>query len=253
MARPLVKTNKNGVLIRPPTVEAKIDAALAQDWFTLSAQARVTDPRSPDFLSSECLVHLIRDAIRRDDERVSRVLMPHLLSRAEANLLRTVPDSRMRNAESVRQNILSSLAMMFIEERSEEQQKELDFYECKFLSALRFLRIDHVRAEISSRKEVTDLPQAGSDQDGAPLDDEMLARLSGAASIGPSQEDAVYLRQVLAALNRLPADQKRAVILRRVIGHEEDKAASIIGVEGRTVRYRLARADKQLKTWKEDL
>ena len=86
--------------------------------------------------------------------------MPQLLKRAEANLERTVPDSRMRDAESVRHEILSNLAMMFTQDGTEGHEDELDFYECKFLRALRFLRIDHVRKALSERKELTDLPEA---------------------------------------------------------------------------------------------
>jgi hypothetical protein len=251
MARPLLKKNATSVLTRPPGVEGKIDIALTQDWATLSRRARETNAQSADFLPSECLVHLIRDAIHRGDDRVASVLMPQLLKRAEANLERTVPDSRMRDAESVRHEILSDLALMFAQDGTEGHEVELDFYECKFLRALRFLRIDHVRKALSKRKELTDLPEASNDQ--ASFDDEMLARLSRMASIGPSQEDALYLPEVIAALDRLPADQKRAVILRRIIGHGEEEAAKILDVEGRTVRYRLSRADKQLKTLKEDL
>jgi hypothetical protein len=92
MARPLVKKNDKGVLTRPPGIEKKIDIALTQDWATLSRRTRETNPRSDDLLPSECLVHLIRDAIWRGDDRVARVLMPQLLKRAEANLERTVPD-----------------------------------------------------------------------------------------------------------------------------------------------------------------
>jgi hypothetical protein len=253
MARPLSKKNEKGVLTRPPGIEAKIDLVLSQDWATLSWRARVCDPRSADFLPSECLVHLIRDAIRRGEDRVASVLMPQLLKRAEANLLRTVPDSRMRDGESVRQEILSNLTMMFTQDGAPGHEDELDFYECRFLRALRLLRIDHVRAALSQRKELTDLPEANNDERGATLDDEMLARLSRMANVGPSQEDAVYLPEVIAALDGLPADQRRAVILRRIIGHEEEEAAKIMDVEGRTVRYRLSRADKQLKTLKEDL
>lgn len=249
MARPLQKRD----LTRPPGTERKIDIALTQDWATLSRRVRETNSQSGDFLPSECLVHLIRDAIRRGEDRVARVLMPQLLKRAEANLERTVPDSRMRDAESVRQEILSNLAMMFTQDGTEGHEDELDFYECKFLRALRFLRIDHVRKAVSERKELTDLPEADNSESQAAFDDEMLARLSRMASIGPSQEDALYLSEVIAALDRLPPDQKRAVILRRIIGHKEEDAAKILGVDGRTVRNRLSRADKRLKTLKEDL
>jgi hypothetical protein len=194
MARPLLKANEKGVLTRPPGIEVTIDIALTQDWAALSRRVRVLDPRSSDFLSSECLVHLIRDAVRSDDDRIARVLMPQLLKRAEANLELTVPDSRMRDAETVRQNILSGLMTMFMEDGTEGHEDELDFYECKFLRALRFLRIDHVRKALSARKQLTDLPETNNGQDEAAFDDEMLARLSRMASIGPSQEDCTCPR-----------------------------------------------------------
>jgi hypothetical protein len=253
MARPLLKKNEKGVLTRPPGIEAKIDAALTQDWATLSRRARVTDPRSPDFLPSECLVHLIREAIRREDDRVASVLMPQLLNRAEANLLRTVPDSRMRDAEAVRQEILSSLALMFTEDGSEGHEDELDFYECKFLRSLRFLRIDHVRKANSQRKELTDLPEVVTEDGDVMLEEDLLARLSRKARIGASQEDHAYLPEVIKALDMLPPDQKRAVVLRRLIGHTEEQTAKICKVDKRTIRNRLARADMQLKKLKEDL
>ena len=253
MARPLLKKNGKAVLTRPQDIEGKIEIALTQDWATLSRRARETNPQSGDFLPSECLVHLIRDAIHRGEDRIARVLMPQLLKRAEANLERTVPDSRIRDAESVRHEILSDLAMMFTQDGTEGHENELDFYECKFLRALRFLRIDHVRKALSARKELTDLPEASDDRGEAAFDDEMLARLSRIASIGPSQEDALYLSEVVAALDRLTADQKRAVVLRRIIGHTEEQTAKICKVDKRTIRYRLAAADKQLKTLEEDL
>src|SRR5260370_17819471 len=111
MARRLLKKN----LARPSGIERKIDIALTQDWATLSRRARETNPQSGDFLPSECLVHLIRDALRRGEDRVARVLMPQLLKRAEANLERTVPDSRIRDPETVRQNILTGLLPMLLQ------------------------------------------------------------------------------------------------------------------------------------------
>jgi len=233
MARPLLKKNEKGVLTRPPGIEAKIDSAPSQDWATLSRRARVTDSRSSDFLPSECLVHLSRAAIRRGDDRVARVLMQQLLNRAEVNLLRTVPDTRMRDAESVRQEILSSLMMLFTQDGSEGHEDDLDFYECKFLRALRLLRIDHVRKALASRRKLTDLPDA--------------------SNISPSQEDRLYLPEVIKALDKLSPDQKRAVVLRRIIGHTEEQTAKICKVNKRTIRYRLAAADKQLRKLKEDL
>src|ERR1700686_212706 len=105
MARPLrkKKSDTGELYARPARVERKIDEALGQDHTTLSVRVRFTDPAPPNFLPRECLVHLIRDSIRRDDKRHLAALMPALLKRCEANLFKTVPDNRMRNAEAIRE------------------------------------------------------------------------------------------------------------------------------------------------------
>jgi hypothetical protein len=252
MARPLIKKDQKGVLYaRPPSVEAKIDAVSGQnDWAALAQRARVTDPKAPDYLPSECLVHLIRDAIRRGDQRVATLLMPPLLVRCEAILLKTVPDGALRDAEAVREEILSSFQLLFTDDATEDA---LDYYECRFGRAFKALRIDHVRAEITRRKELTDLPEVSNADGDTMLDEETITRLSRMARIGPSQEDRAYLPQVLKAVNDLPPDQRRAVVLRRIIGHEEEVVAKMCKVKGRTVRNRLSGADERLKKLKEDL
>jgi hypothetical protein len=176
--------------------------------------------------------------------------MPPLLVRCEAILLKTVPDGTLRDAEAVREEILSSFQLLFTDDATEDA---LDYYECRFGRAFKALRIDHVRAEITRRKELTDLPEVSKADGDTMLDEETLTRLSRMARIGTSQEDRAYLPQVLKAVNDLPPDQRRAVVLRRIIGHEEEVVAKMCKVKGRTVRNRLSGADERLKKLKEDL
>jgi hypothetical protein len=261
MAPPLIRKNQNGEqYTRPPGIEAKIDQALAQDFGTLARRARITDRRSPDFLPPECLVHLIRHAIRRRDDRVATALMPALVMRCETNLRTTVPDGQVRNAEALREEILSSFGLMFAEDCTEGHEDEIDYYECKFGRAFRTLRIDHVRSEFSRRRELTDLPKSDNDEGESSFDGDTLARLSRMARTKPAQEDRIYLPQVVKAVNDLPPDEKRAVVLCRILGYDAESndptkrtAATICDVEGRTIRNRLSRADKRLKSLKEDL
>jgi hypothetical protein len=251
MARPLTKKDETGVLYtRPKSIEATIDVALIQDRATLSQRAQATHRNSWDHLPSECLVHLIRDAIRRGDQHLASALMPPLLVRCEASLKRTVPDGGFRNAEAIREEILSSFALLFTDDAEEEA---LDYYECKFNRAFRSLRINHVRAEVRARKQLTDLPEVTTPDGELMLDADVLAKLAQAAKIGPSQEDHVYLPQVLKAIDELPPDQRRAFVLRRIIGDTEERVAANEGVEGRTIRNRIERADARLKKLKEDL
>ena len=121
MARPLTKKDQKGDLyVRPSSVEAKIDGAIGQDWEPLSKRAQITDPNAADFLPRECLVSLIRDAIRSNDQRLATVLMRPLLLRCAANLLKTVPDSAIPNAAEVREDILDSFQMLFTAEAAED-------------------------------------------------------------------------------------------------------------------------------------
>jgi hypothetical protein len=251
MARPLTKIDQKGALYkRPSTIEAQINTALTQNHATLSQRARVANRDSPDYLFSECLVHLIRHAIRLNDQRLALVLMPPLLVRCEANLMHHVSDGRLRNAEAVREEILSSFQLLFTDDAAEDA---LDYYECKFNRAFRSLRINHVRAEINARSKLTDLPEKTTAVGDTTLDADALARLSRAARTGASQEDQVYLREVLNAVNALPPAQRRAFVLRRILGYTEESAAAEEGVTGRTMRNRVERADARLKKLKEDL
>ncbi|MGA9764022.1 MAG: sigma factor-like helix-turn-helix DNA-binding protein [Rhodomicrobium sp.] len=250
MARPLTKRDNKGLLyIRPAGIESKIDEALAQDLAMLAGRAKQTDPAAADYLPSECLVHLIRDAIRTGDFPVATKLMPTLLIRCERNLLSTVPDRRWRDAEAIREQILSDLALLFADDANDAA---LDFYECKFARSFATLRIDHLRTAIAERKHLQELPE--SNAAGAFIvDDGVLARLSRAAAVGPSQEDAVYLPQVLAAIDTLPPPERETFVLRRLNCLTEKQAAQRCGVDERTIRNRLARADEKLKNLKEDL
>jgi hypothetical protein len=261
MVQPLRKRRPTGELYtRPERIELKIDDALSQDYATLSARARITTPAHPDFLPRECLVHLIRDAKQRQDDRLARVLVPQLLRRCEANLLKTVPDNQLRNAEGVREEILSAFGLMFAEDGMQGHEDELDYFECNFGGAFRTLRVNHARSEISARRKLVDLPET-VDEEGEPaFDDEALGRLSVMARIDGGQEARADLPRVLKAVNGLPHDEKRAVVLCRILGYQDEStdpkvrtAATICNVTGRTIRNRLSRADKRLKNLKEGL
>ena len=52
---------------------------------------------------------------------------------------------------------------------------------------------------------------------------------------------------LLKAIYDLPDDQRKAVVLRRILGQTEDEVAAIFGVDGRTIRNRVQRAEARLK------
>jgi hypothetical protein len=131
-----------------------------------------------------------------------------------------LPDGRMRNAEAIREEVLlSSFGLMFAEDSTEGHQDEIDYYKCKFASAFRTLRINHVRDEISRRRELTDLEC--TNEEGQPsYDDEMLGRLSRMGHV--DGEDQVYLNQALLAVNDLPPDRLPSPC--RILGYVQESS-----------------------------
>ena len=253
MARPLTKLTKTGTLYtRPAPVEANIDEALAEDLPALSRRAQVTDPGSPDYLRSECLVHLIRDSIRRGDSAMQSTLLPILLGRCEANLRSKIPRS-VANADHLHDEVLGEFALILAKGGSAEDNGVLDYYECKFNHAFRTLRISVLRREQGETDGTEPLPEYAGEPD-----EDVARRVVEALQSPASQADGLMLADLL---NALPPDERQAVVLRYVMGHEvessdknEPTVAKICGVSGRTIGSRLKRARERFSQLKrEDL
>jgi hypothetical protein len=138
MIRPLTKKDQSGNLYtRPSEIQTAIDAAIQQDIATLRQRAVVSKRDSPDFIATECLVHIIREARRRHDEHSMSVLLPSLLARCEATLKNKILDSDMPNASEIREEILGEFSLLFVEDGSGCNPDELDFFECRFNLAFR--------------------------------------------------------------------------------------------------------------------
>lgn len=263
MARPLTKIDSDGALyVRPSGVETQLEEASRLSLADLRNRLRITDRNDPSHLRSECLVHLIREGRRSDDQALMSAVLPVLLGRCEANLLVKVPDGGVQDAAGVRQAILDDLAELFVVDGSGDFPDELDFYECKFNMAFRTLRIDGVRRAARQRKrtvQVVDLPplEVKSMPDAY---DDGFARMSEAFRVLPTQEWDSYREPFVQAIEALPPDEREAVVLVHVLGYkeesedpEEETAATRCNCTGRTIRNRLTRAAAKLSRFKEDL
>jgi DNA-directed RNA polymerase specialized sigma24 family protein len=260
MARPLTKVTKSGELYtRLATVEAAIDAALGLDRITLEQRAAVADRNSPEYISSECLVHLIRKKHRETNAPARDQLLNILLQRCAASLARTLPDDRTPNAAFVRDEVLARLGELLAEDGTGDNPDELDFFEVRFNRAFAALRTDLVRAEIRAARSFVPLPDEENDEQLA-AEDQAMSGLSGAALKNPAtQENSQFLRELFKAIAKLPPDQRDAVILCHVMGYEAESedpakitAATLRGVTGRTIRNRLRRAAASLKQYKKE-
>lgn len=251
MVRPLTKRTGNGDrYTRPADIEAAITVALTLDWPALQQRACVRERRSPDYLPSECLVHLIRKAHRDHDDTVRDQLLAMLLGRCEATLAATLPDGRVPNAAYVRDEALGRLGELFAEDGTGDHPDELDYFEVRFNAAFAALRTDLVRAEVRALRRSSPVPA-----------DEAIARRPDAVLHSPAtHESGLVLNQLVQAIHALPPEERDAVILCHVMGYAEEAddpaqrtAATICGVTGRTIRNRLTRAAAKLSRFKEAL
>jgi hypothetical protein len=257
MTRPLTKKDKNGNLYtRPLKVGQAIDAAMKQETAALQERAQVVDEKSPDYLPTECLVHFVREAKRGGDERTMSALLPWLLARCEAILFRRIPDKSRSNAPEIREEILSEFGVLFAEDGSGQNPHELDFYECRFNRAFRLFRIDFLRSESARTGPLASFP-AQDEMGLSPNDEERVSLLPEALRSGPTQLQSVSHSELMNAVNALPSDERKAIILCCVLGLREESndpgettASKLCGVTPRTIRNRLNKAAQKLSQFK---
>lgn len=262
MARPLMKCYKSGEAFkRLPSVEKCIDAALNQDLDTLRTRLQVQDRHSQEFVPSECLVHLIRHALRTDDGVSLDVLLPVLFGRCEANLKAKIADG-LPDAAGLREDILGQFAELLASDGTGDNPDALDYYEVRFNAAFRAFRIDKYKqamanAEIGEGRTLR-LPEPENDEPSS--GDELYVMLSGAYRVPATQESALILRQIVEAVNALPPEERDAVVYRHFMGYEVESdnpakctVATLCNVTGRTVRNRLKSAAKKLSQFKEHI
>lgn len=250
MARPLTKKHADGSFYtRPSTIENAIDFALSDGIERLRERVSTSNRTADGALAPEVLVHLIREARRRDDQRMLSTLLPRLLAICEAILNHRVPNISQPDAPDLREEILQSFAVLFAEDGSAESTNELDFFECRFHAAFRTFRADYLRKARRKSKYMQNLPSPSGDASDDTADDDIVARLSEAYRTKPSQEDAVERSELSSALNSLPSEQREAVVLVYLLGLKEESqdpfeltAAKQCNVTGRTIRNRLRQA-----------
>ncbi|HEY1653710.1 MAG TPA: hypothetical protein VGF86_01195 [Candidatus Tumulicola sp.] len=237
MAKRLTKETKNGsTYSRPAPVEVNIDGAINQPLEVIRQRLQVVSGTDPDFLTSECIVHLLRQATNAGDEERLAVLHEFLMRRVDRILVSKIRDSDMPNAEEVRLEATYDLDVLIA-----RRSADLDFFEVRFNMALRNLYIPKLR---NARQRPPMIPFADQDED--PDRDVSL------------QETSALSVDIVAAIRSLPPDELEAFMLieggYEVESNDPQKttAATICGVSGRTIRSRQARAKEKLAALLKD-
>jgi hypothetical protein len=266
MIRPLTKRKKKdqSLYTRPPKVEEEIALVVTQELKTLRRRLLVTKRELPDYLQTETLVHLIRNAFRAGDVGLRDAVFTVLLGRCEV-VLESKVSNRLPGAVETREQILSDFTDLLVSDASDPTSEELDFYECRFLLAFRTLRAGRVRAELKEVNRTTELPEDNDpiEIDGNAISGRTTFRPLPAAFQAPvTPDDAANQEQLLDAIYKLPPEEGEAFILVHIMGYDEEAddpdketAATRCNCTGRTIRNRLRKAERKLSTIlsKEDL
>lgn len=252
-ARPLTKRDSaRNLYVRPKRIEAQINEILSQDLATLKPRLAVTDNQLPDYLLSECLVYLIRDSRRNNDDAILNAVFPILLTRCEKILLAKIRDTEHSNAAYVREEVLGQFGELFATDGTEENCDDLDYFECRFNQAFRTFYIDLIRSESTRLKRFVSLSdQAAQSNSHEEIPDQVIEAVQSPNTV----ENAVIQRELREAIDTLTDDERRAVNLYYVEGYKiesknpaEETVATICNVSGRTIRNRLAKAIAKLSS-----
>lgn len=249
MASPLtrleVATGK--AMNRPLEVEAEIDAVLLETPQRLHERLGVKTPSEPSYLRSETLVHLIRQALRRREtgEEFFFVLNARCDAILKARLSATITD-----VDQLRQDILTDLATSIVEDILTGADA-MDFFECKFNLAFRGMRIDHLDKHLFRQGKTIQLKPHDSEGDEPEFPKSTDPSYTPPAFADP--ETVLQLKQVLAFIRKeLPLEVQRAVVLVRIFGWTQERAATHLNVTEKTIFNRLKAADDKIASVKED-
>lgn len=261
-ARPLTKRNGTGHLyVRPKRVETQINEVLSQDLATLKHRLAVADHEAPSYLSSECLVHLIRYARRNSNDAILNTTLPVLFKRCEATLLAKIPNNAFLTAVDLREEVIGQFGELFATDGTEENRDKLDYFECRFNRAFRTFYIGLVQSEKTRLKKSVPLTDYDDNIEASPSNNEVSNQLLEALRDRETAENHVQLKEIHEAIDNLPDDERKAVILCHVMGYkiesnkpDETTVATKCNVSGRTIRNRLSSAAEKLshlkmETW----
>lgn len=243
---PLRKRKVGGELYqRPPEIEAKL-AEL--EWLTAQErleQCQITDSKDPLYVPSECVLYLVRAARGGQTDKYYECLYKVLISR----VLRQLPKrTERRDGESftgahIREQALGVFCELLADDFL-DYAEQLDFYEVRFMLAVKTLRINVYREVMRDEKGKEALE---SDEEVGVLKKEVE---EAAAGYDPFDSKifsvADYRFELDSAIERLPDLQKRILQLLKL-----DIPIDSIDPNIATISKVLKKSEKTIRTHRD--
>lgn len=252
MPEPLKRKDKHGVpYARPPEIEACLVRLEAIDAAARLKRFAVASKKSAGYVPSEVLMYFLRRAWAEGTRAAFEKIFSLLLKRVEQSLCSVVSDSRMDGARGIREEIMGRFAELIAKD-CKGRAGLLDFFEIRFDKAFAAFRTSVLRQ--IGPGSVDTVPLSADDDEGQEISPEVEAAAADFLGGDPSKlDDPTFRFELMAAIDALPDDQRRAVGL-RLQGFQIDSKdpntmtiARMLQCDERTVRNRLNRARNALK------
>ena len=241
---------------RPPEIEATLETLTTLPVHTLLERARITDSKHPDYVPSECVLYFVR---RMSDPGESGLFeLFTLLRQRVRNAVPVLPRKVTgvgKPAESIvaldiQEAVLHKFQVLLCLDRKGYDER-LDFYECRFNSAVASLRATAQRDVRRNAARFEPLESESEQIEPSPEVEKALLELR--APTAPDGEDFLFRSKLLRAISLLPVKEQRVIELLlqgyqiHSIDEEEDTIAKILNCDEKTVRNRRDRACLRLK------
>lgn len=258
MPRPLRKTKRDGTPYqRRPEIEASLDGLLSQPRASIVDRCSVSDPTNSEYLPSECLLHLVREAKSDNSDDHFEALYRELRRRVLARLPRPEVGwtSEGKTLESQAKVDAGEAVMYWFEELlmldRQGYEERLDYLEVNFDHAVAAARSTAKRG--ARRRENRAVPMTYDDET-SELNAEIEEAAAAQNPVSESKlDDPGYRSKLDGAIERLPEPQRLVMELLRMGYPIESKEpgirdiVSILGCAEKTVRNRRDKAFEVLR------
>ena len=252
MARLLNKVKKDGTLyLRREPIEALLDELVSLPTDILVEKCKFTDSKESGYIPSECLVYVIRESLRQNDETLCNTLLPILLERCRKILTNKVSNRQFSDAIQLRREILGKFSELFATDWLSEDQDLLDYYEVNFNHAFQCLRINNIRPELKDLEKKFSGSVEIKEETGELHRRLVEHEVADKAKLLPLEKKAL-LDQLWCFIRTLPEKQQKTLMLFYIDGHTQEVIATMTNVDVRTVRNRLKSGISTLQDKMED-
>lgn len=249
LVRPLHKKIDGDVLYeRRGEVEEELRTLNATSIEEVVERSKISNADDPQYVSSEAVLHFVRQSKENDDGLAYETLFGQLrlrLLRAIPVREKRLPDSKFA-ADSYQQEVRDQVVDKFMEllciDRNDYSER-LDYFEIMFNGAVARLRQTAKRdaSERNKREKAERLPEASDQHTDADDFDANLQQLNELAE----NDENVYRFEVLSAISTLPDDERRVIEL-LIQGYLLKEVADIVKCTEKTAGARRDRARKKL-------